>query len=442
MMTSSLLLADILDARQRTFELVADLTDDQLYGSRLPITNPLVWEIGHVAWFQEKWVLRHHGRQAPIHRDADALYDSASIPHDVRWDLPLLSRADALAYMAQVRDAVADGLERSAPSPELTYFILLSVFHEDMHDEAITMYRQTLGYRAPFASTVSSDSPCDHRSHSPAEERSWRDDVEVPGGSFLLGANDNEPFVFDNEKWAHAVELRPFRIRRAPVTQAEFAAFVTEQGYRRREFWSEAGWQWRAGARADHPIYWRQAPGAGWMRRQFDRWMAIEPDLPMIHVNAYEAEAFCRYAGRRLPSEAEWEAAAAAQPDGARGLSSRKRRYPWGERAPSETLAHMDWRSVGCADVAAFAEGESAWGCRQMIGNVWEWTQSDFWPYPGFVCDPYKEYSEPWFGTHKVLRGGSWATPARLIRNTWRNFYAPERRDIFAGFRTCAVDPS
>ncbi len=256
----------------------------------------------------------------------------------------------------------------------------------------------------------------------------------------MLGAFHDEPFVFDNEKWAHAVELEPFGIARAPVTQSEFAAFVDDRGYLQSEFWSEAGWRWREEARAEHPVYWRPKVNGRWSRRDFETWVQLEPHRPVIHVNWYEAEAYCRWAKRRLPSEAEWEAvAAAAGPDGgSRSFSAHKRRFPWGDETPTPARANLDWHGMGCTDVAAHPDGDSAYGCRQMIGNVWEWTSSDFQPYPGFEIDPYKEYSEPWFGTRKVLRGGCWATRGRMVRNTWRNFYTPDRRDVWAGFRTCA----
>jgi len=189
-------------------------------------------------------------------------------------------------------------------------------------------------------------------------------------------------------------------------------------------------------------VYWqREGPGK-WWRRDFDQWRPLEPEHPVVHVNWHEAEAYCRWAGRRLPTESEWEAAAAATPNPAGpGLGRGKRRFPWGAERPSAQHANLDWRGMGCVNVDGFPDGDSAFGCRQMIGNVWEWTASDFFPYPGFVADPYKEYSAPWFGTHKVLRGGCWATRARLLRNTWRNFYRPERRDVWAGFRTCALRP-
>jgi iron(II)-dependent oxidoreductase len=178
-----------------------------------------------------------------------------------------------------------------------------------------------------------------------------------------------------------------------------------------------------------------------WLRRDFNEWVLLEPHRPVLHVNWYEADAYCRWARRRLPEEAEWEAAASAEPDpSARRISDRKRRFPWGDSTPTAERASLDWAGLGCVDVGTYPDSDSAFGCRQMIGNVWEWTSTAFQPYPGFEADPYEEYSQPWFGTRKVLRGGCWATRARLIRNTWRNFYTPDRRDVWAGFRTCRID--
>jgi iron(II)-dependent oxidoreductase len=450
MITAQLLADWVQDARQRTCQLVADLTDPQLIGPKLPTVNPLLWEIGHVAWFQEKWVLRQGG-QGSLRPDADALYDSAAIPHDSRWDLPLPGREETLRYMFGVRDRVLERLGRREPSGDDTYYTLLSVFHEDMHGEAFLYTRQTLGYPPPqwverASAGARGHESAEARSGAPALPRSrtgaWQGDAYIPGGSFLLGATRDEPFVFDNEKWAHPVEVRPFAMARAPVTQGEFAAFVEDGGYRLPRFWSKEGWRWRSEAEAQHPVYWRRQSPGGWQRREFDQWRPLEPDRPVLHVNWHEASAYCRWAGRRLPTEAEWEVAAAAQPDASgRGLAAGKRRFPWGASPPAGHQANLDAQALGCLEVAALPDGGSAFGCRHMIGNVWEWTASDFLPYPGFTVDPYKEYSQPWFGNHKVLRGGCWATRSRLLRNTWRNFYLPERRDIWAGFRTCAMAP-
>jgi iron(II)-dependent oxidoreductase len=295
-----------------------------------------------------------------------------------------------------------------------------------MHGEALACTRQTLGYPAPHDAR-------DERGRGAAPGGNggpWPGDVEVPGGAFMLGATEDGTFVFDNEKWAHAVRLAPFRISRAPVTARDFSLFVEDGGYQREDLWSAAGWRWRQDTGAAHPVYWRPADG-GWERRDFDRWVALEPDHPVLHVSWYEAQAWCAWAGRRLPTEAEWEMAASASP------AEGRRRFPWGEAMPTPARANLEGHAGGLLDVAALPDGDSAWGCRQMVGNVWEWTASDFGPYPGFVPDAYRDYSEPWFGTHKVLRGGGWVTRARLLRNTWRNFYPPDRRDVWAGFRTC-----
>lgn len=428
-------LAQLLtDARARTLELVTDLTDEQMMGPRLPIVNPLLWEIGHVAWFQERWVLRYLGNERPIRDDGDLLYDSAQIRHETRWDLPLPSREETYRYIQRVLDRIVERLGSTDPDEGETYFHLLGLYHEDMHAEAFTYTRQTLGYPRPRLARARDE---DRRSQGAGGP--LRGDVEIPGGTFLLGATPDLPFVFDNEKWAHPVEVRPFRIARAPVTNAEFLRFVEDKGYLRREFWSEAGWRWRDSVAAEHPADWQCGPGGRWHRRSYDELVPLEDHRPVIHVNWYEAEAYCRWAGRRLPMEVEWEAAASATPTPeGRGISGDKRRFPWGDEPPSPERANLDSTAVGCIDVGALPDGDSAFGCRQMIGNVWEWTSTEFGPYPGFVLDPYKEYSDPWFGTHKVLRGGSWATRSRLIRNTWRNFYTPDRRDVLSGFRTCA----
>jgi iron(II)-dependent oxidoreductase len=423
----------VIDTRRRSLELLRDLDEEQLLGPRLPIINPLLWEMGHLAWFGEKWVLRQACQRAPLQSDADALYDSSAVPHDTRWDLPLPPRAATMDYMNRVQERILDVVV-GGPTAEEAYFILLSVFHEDMHGEAFLYTRQTLGYSRPHLSvpggyaTRQTDGGSDGAGPLPG-------DAQIAGGKFHLGAGPEEPFVFDNEKWAHPIPLRPFSIARAPVTQNEFAAFVADEGYRRAELWGPAGWRWRQAGEVLHPLHW-QREGNGWLRRDFDRWLPLEPHRPVIHVNWYEAEAYCRWARRCLPTEAEWEAAAAASGN---DLSSRKRRFPWGDEPPNPTQAQLDGYGLRCSDVADRAAGDSHFGCRQMIGNVWEWTATDFLPYPGFVADPYREYSQPWFGTHKVLRGGAWMTRSRLVRNTWRNFYQPDRRDVWAGFRTCAL---
>ena len=238
-----------------------------------------------------------------------------------------------------------------------------------MHNEAFTYTRQTLEYPPPCFSTAP-------EGHGDVGGGPLPGDALIPGGTLMLGATPDEPFVFDNEKWAHPVKIEPFAIARAAVTQSEFATFTEDNGYHRKELWSTEGWEWRESVKATQPVYWKTS-NSGWLRRHFDKWVPLEPHLPVIHVNYYEAEAYCRWAGRRLPTEAEWETAAAVEPNSAgNGLSSRKCRFPWGDEPPTPAHANLDWGAMGCIDVGACPKGDSAFGCRQMIGNVWEWTST------------------------------------------------------------------
>ena len=453
-MTNARLIEALKETRARTLELVEDLNEAQLIGPCLQIVNPLLWEIGHLAWFQEFWVLRHLGSQQPILKHGDELYDSARVGHDTRWDLPLLEREETLDYMAQVLERVLEqatcqshGL-RDADGFDEDYFLNLVLLHEQMHDEAITYTRQTLSYPSPAigiavkqADKVGLTNEAQLPETNPrVTQTDLSDDAEIPRSKFTLGSTPEQNFVFDNEQHAHEIEIAPFAISKTAVTNSEFRQFVADAGYRRSELWAAEGWQWRTSVGAEHPVYWRGEGNGRWLRRNFDEWCALDGRLPVIHVNWYEADAYCRWSGRRLPTEAEWELAASSEPTaGGRGMTTHKRRYPWGNDSPTPKLANLDWRAMGCTPVDALPAGDSAFGCRQMIGNVWEWTASDFKPYPGFVAGPYKEYSEPWFGNHKVLRGGCWVTRSRLIHNTYRNFYTADRRDVWTGFRTCAL---
>jgi len=422
--------AQVRDARERTLCLIEGLDGRQMMGPRLAIVNPLRWEIGHTAYFYEYWVLRQHLDEQPVMPGVDALYDSITIAHDDRWDLPLPELADTLAYMQEVKARVCRHLEQGGADPLRDYLAQYAVFHEDMHTEAFTYTRQTLGYPTPAIGVGGRPVPA---------SGDCAGDVAIPGGAFMLGAGAQDGFVFDNEKWAHKQELAPFRIARTAVSQAEFAAFADAGGYRDREFWTDDGWDWRHQQGLEHPVYWRRREG-GWQRRRFDQWLALEPGSAMIHVSWHEAQAYCRWAGRRLPTELEWEVAAAGEPtaDG-RGLAKTKRRYPWGDAPPTPERASLDGHALGTIDVGALEAGDSAFGCRQMMGNVWEWTDTLFGPYPGFEPDMYADYSQPLFGNTRVLRGGGWATRGRMIRNTWRNYYGADRNDVFAGFRTCAL---
>lgn len=420
----------LLDTRARTHELVADLSDDQLEVPLEVIVNPFRWELGHVAFFYDAFVLAaYHGMELHI-ENGNELFNSFVVDHDDRWQLPLGPRAEILDYMARVHADVLERLGSGEATPVETYLHFLGVLHEDMHCEAFTYMRQTLGYPQP---TLTATVP-----EEPAIDADCRGDVEVPGGRWMMGAERSEPFVFDNEKWSHPVELAPFRISRAAVTNAEFVEFVDSGGYSKQQHWDYQGWLWRSRCGLQHPRYWHRS-GGGWMRKQFDQLVPLEEHHPVCNVSWFEALAYCNWAGRRLPSEAEWDVAATGVRDGNR-IGETRRRYPWGDAAPTSTLANLDGVHHATVDVRAFAAGDSGFGCRQMLGNTWEWTSSPFYPFPGYIVDaPYAEYSAPWFGYRKVLRGGAWATRSRLARNGYRNFFPPDRNDTYAGFRTCAL---
>jgi iron(II)-dependent oxidoreductase len=416
-------------ARRRTLLLTEDLSEPAWLGPRLAIVNPPLWELAHVGWFQEHWCLRYRdgGALGPSAvENADCLYNSAIAAHDTRWELPLLPRHAVTDWLARTLDRVRERLEREPDNARLLYFCELAACHEEMHAEAFSYTRQTLEYPAP-------------RIAAPVTQTigALTGDAALPGGDYLLGAAPGAAFVFDNEKWLHRRQLAPFSIARAAVTQGEYAAFADDDGYCERKYWSDEGWRWRESVDARAPVYWRKQDGE-WFMRRHDAWLPLDRDAAIIHVNWFEAQAYCRWAGRRLPTEAEWEQAAATSPEDPAGAGG-KRYYPWGDDPPDAARALLYGSADRVGAVGGAASGDSAWGCRQLLGNVWEWTADWFEPYPGYLRDPYKEYSEPWFGNHKVLRGGCFATSAALIRNTWRNFYTPDRRDVYAGFRTCAV---
>lgn len=419
------LAAWVHDATETLISLVDDFSDDddRWMGPYLPIVNPPLWELSHVGWFAEAFVLRRlHGRDSLL-TNVDERFDSADVAHRTRWELPYPNPSDTRDYLRSVADGIVDVLHNNQGVDSTDHYVAYILSHHDAHCEALTYTRQTLDWgdrRAPWTG-----------SHIPSEPVSG--DLRVDVNDMLLGASRSQPLVMDNEKWAHRVPIEPFSMSVAPVTVEQFAEFANDRGYSNDALWTAEGLAWRKTEGTSFPAYWRRT-GAGWERRIGATWRPIEEtaDHPMIHVSWHEANAWCTWADRRLPTEAEWEVAATTDPTG-----ERRPWFPWGDRDPLPQEANLDGTTGFTAPVGAFPAGDGPWGHRQLIGNVWEWTSTTFEPYPHFEPDAYRENSEPWFGTRKVLRGGSWATRNRYVRSTFRNFFTPDRRDVYAGFRTC-----
>ena len=431
----------LAETRARTLEMVAPLTDEDLQRQHSRLMSPIAWDLGHIAHFEELWLLRDSDDASPD-GERDAVYDPLATPRARRDELALPSVATIRHRLFEVRRSVEVRL--ASPPGRPTSSLMQAVRadgidfnlvaqHEAQHQETILQaiaLREDLDYRPPFAG----EPALPIGSHPPLES------VLLPGGAFVMGTDDRL-WAYDNERPAHRVDLPDFRIDACPVTNGRYLAFIEDGGYPRRELWSEAGWSWRRATGARAPAHWRPVKGGhpasgGWEAIVFGRPGPLHPDCPVVHVSWFEADAYARWAGGRLPSEAEWEKAAAWDP-----AQGRARRYPWGDEAWDPARANLDQRNLEPVPAGTALAGRSAYGCLQMLGDVWEWTDSWFDGYPGFQSFPYKEYSEIFFGKqYRVLRGGSFATRASVARPTTRNWDLPERRQIFAGFR-CAKAP-
>lgn len=354
-----------------------------------PELDPPLWLLGHAAWFQEYWigrnVERYRGDQADptrprlasVEPHADAWYDDRAVPHARRWQLHLPDAATTRQYLVDTLESTLDLLANAPETPEGLYMFRLALFHEDLLAERLATMAQTLGLAMPDVPLLEPLVP--------------RPPVVVPHCRWMLGSPPGEGFVFDNEKWAHEVRLPEFEIDAQPVSWAQYLEFIEDGGYAERRWWSDEGWHWVQAEGRVAPRHVEQVRH-GVLVRRFGQLLQAPLHAPVTHVTAHEAEAWCRWAGRRLPLEVEWEAAVAyARPRGLR----------WGE--------------------------------------VWEWTASRFEPFPGFAPDPWVSYSQPCFGTHRVLKGGSWATRGRIKHLKHRAFERPARDDLFSGFRSCAA---
>ena len=423
-------LADALDgARRRSLDLLDPLSEEDQLAQHSPLMSPLVWDLAHVGHYEELWLLRAVARTQPIDPLHDDIYDAFKHVRKERAKLAILGPVEARRHIAMVRGRVFDVLEKVELDPAVPllddgFVYGMVAQHEHQHDETMLATLQLMASAYPHVAV-----PAPPGRPLPAEE------VFVPGGPFLMGT-DSEPFAYDNERPSHVVEVAPFFIDTVPVTNRQYLAFVEAGGYDDPRFWSAAGWAHRCAEGLTAPQFWRREGGGSWSVRRYGQLIDLPLDEPVQHVCWYEADAYARFAGKRLPTEAEWEkAAAGASPSpGGWGVSPRQ-----GRREPPET-ANLGQRHFGPAPVGAYPDGASRYGAEQMLGDVWEWTASDFTAYPGFVSFPYKEYSAVFYGSeYKVLRGGSWATSPLVARTTFRNWDYPIRRQIFAGFR-CARD--
>ena len=419
--------ARLTTARERTRGLTDCVDEADLIRQHSPLMSPLVWDLAHVANQEELWLLRSVGGREPMHPEIDPLYDAFEHPRAKRPALPLLPPAEARSYASDVRGRVLDLLERvSFTTGRLVdrgFVFGMIAQHEQQHDETMLATHQLRRGHPVLAAPPPPPAPADVV-RLPAE-------VLVPGGGFTMGTS-TEPWALDNERPAHLIHVPPFYLDTAPVTNAAYAAFIADGGYLDERLWSPAGWAHRQKAGLTAPLFWQQGGAGQWLRRRFSITEPVPPAEPVMHVCWYEADAYARWAGRRLPTEAEWEKAARYDP-----ITGRSRRYPWGDADPTPGLANLGQQHLQPAPAGSYPDGAAPSGARQLIGDVWEWTASDFLPYPGFVAYPYKEYSEVFFGPdYKVLRGGAFSADPVVCRGTFRNWDYPIRRQIFAGFRT------
>jgi gamma-glutamyl hercynylcysteine S-oxide synthase len=417
----------LADARERTLGLVAPIAEDDLARVHSPLMSPLLWDLGHIAACEDLWLCQRAGGLAPLRSDLADVYDAAETPRVDRGDAPYLRRDDALEFMQQVRErslAVLDHTDVSERGDRLNaraFVWEMVVQHEHQHNETMlqTMQLAEAGvFEAPRP-------PVGDGAGAPDGPEM----ISIPAGAFGMG-DPGRGFSYDNERPRHERALGAFEIDRTPVTNGRFERFVAEGGYECRELWRTEGWHWRERERVQRPLYW--TPDG--RERRFDQVVPRDPDLPVMHVSWHEADAYARWAGKRLPTEAEWERSACWDAE-----AGRARRCPWGDEDPTRNRANLDQIAFGPMAPGAL-QGATPDGVEAMLGDCWEWTASPFTGYPGFVAFPYREYSEVFFGDRfRVLRGGSWATRPSVARNTFRNWDLPQRRQIFCGFR-CARD--
>ena len=422
------LIEQLTEARERTRQLLGGVSEEDLYKQHDRIMSPLIWDYGHIGNYEELWLLNRAFGRGLSERELYDIYDASLTPRSERPSLAMLDRSSADRYLDAVREAalvaLADAdLDGGDPLLKDGFVYHMILQHEYQHNETMLQTLQLMqgsGYRPEARVELP---PC-----NPPEEEM----VHVPGGPFAMGTDDRA-WALDNERGAHDVEVPDFYLDTVPVTNRAYLEFVEDGGYEKKELWDTEGWKWRQEERISAPKYWYQKEPHDWWTQRFGFDEPVSMDAPVVHVSWFEADAYARWTGKRLPTEAEWEKAASWDPE-----KETKRLYPWGDEPATPERANLDQLAFGPAEVGACPAGASACGTLGMIGDVWEWTASELSAYPGFESFPYREYSEVFFDDgYMVLRGGSWATRPGAIRNTFRNWDFPIRRQLFVGFR-CA----
>ncbi|HST22056.1 MAG TPA: ergothioneine biosynthesis protein EgtB [Blastocatellia bacterium] len=424
-------IADLMrQSRLRTRELFS-LVREESDLRRPPADGfrPLLWHLGHVGAFEDYWILQRVKGDPTISPRYDRIFDPIKTPKEDSNNLPPIPEIES--YLAHVREEVLGFLASGRASdsdPMLRdgYVFNMVIEHEYQHQE-------TLCYLLQMLDPQLKRKPDNRNDESGSSNSSLSEMVSISGGPFEMGSG-GYPFAYDNEQPPHRVVLTDFRIDRYPVTNAAYAEFIETGGYSTRSLWSDDGWAWKEKNNIEHPLYWSRAEGRGWRVQEMFEEVDLKLDHPVIGVSWHEACAYARWAGKRLPTEAEWEKAASWDAE-----REKKRRFSWGDDERAD-VANYDFNNWGTTGIAAHPSGASAYGSIDMTGNVWEWTATTFAGYPGFAAYPYPEYSEIWFdGDHRILKGGSWATQLPLLRCSFRNFWRPQFRIAFAGFR-CAAD--
>ncbi len=412
------------EARERTLALVASVSDDDLIKVHSALMSPLVWDLGHIAAFEDLWLVHRVGGEPMLRADLGDTYDAFETPRAHRGQLEFLGPDEARQYLDDVRARTVELAQEKGIGDGFLHELILR--HEQQHGETML---QTIQLARLDGYEIQAGFPQPHPATNGAGPAlTGLGLVEVPGGECTIGAPPTG-FAYDNERPRHQTDVRGFLIGSSPIANASYLTFVEGGGYERREWWSEEGWAWKEQYDITRPGAWTADLRAEWRLGKLE---PLHPSRPVVHISWFEADAFARAHGARLPTEAEWEKAATWDQD--LGVA---RAFPWGNDPPTPGVhANVDQVDRGPAPAEAHPAGASPYGCLGMIGDVWEWTASAFSGYPGFVAHPYREYSEVFFGPdYRVLRGGSWATRARVATPTFRNWDFPQRRQIFSGLR-------